>query len=240
MLLFAALCDAESAEPVACADHSGGTQETARCSAVGQTVLRAARSLCRGVSTHRRLAACTVNELRIFSLCYGRLCYIVAAPAGSPGGGSAFAAVALLSDLSARWELAAVQRAGSGGSPIEDVALAHRLVHFASTSVDGDAPFASADLLATAGTPPAWMASSSPAHTPAHTPAHAPVHAPVHRAGEGTRVGEGASPPAAPPSSPVESLASAELRSQLAAARQTAAELRASRQSDVLQLSEKV
>ena len=222
-LLFAAICELATGKPIACADSADHTGKVARSSAVGAEALRAAakigKKLASGVATHRRLAACTVGELRIFSLCYGRHIHIVATPAGSPGAGSAFAAAALLADLSARWDLSAAggsskattdyaHSPGRATAALDDVGVLSRLAHFASTSVEGDKWFSDADLLATTG---------------------------AMLGGGGDGSGGGAGVDAGSDVS-----AADETRAQLASSRQAAAELRQARQMEVVNLSAKV
>ena len=164
MLLFASIVDIDTGRPIACADHSGTAGGNAKKSFLGSECLVAARELCtellqlKGARSARCLAARACGgELRLYSLSYGNFLFVVAAPASTSA--SSFAAVAMLSDVSARWDTAAVNVGTPFESaPMDDVALLARLVHFSSVQVLGDAAFSDADIVATANAHPAHSA----------------------------------------------------------------------------------
>lgn len=159
--MFAAICDL-TGKPIAMADYHK-REKTMRMSTVGTESLAIAAKVGATVgsnSSHRKLSAATSAEIRVYTLLYGRHVHVVATPAGAAGAGSAFAAVALLADLSARWDQAAVgdaraasQSRGPSAKPIalDDVGLHARLVHFATTTLAGDARLMRADVIAAGG-----------------------------------------------------------------------------------------
>jgi hypothetical protein len=165
-LMYAAICDAGSGRAIAQADYHK-REKTSRMSSVGTEALAVAARIgaaAGGTTSTRKLeATTTTGELRVYTLVYGRHVHVVATPAGASGAGSAFAAVALLADISARWDhqaaasaagaaTAAGRSAARGPSAtaimMDDVALHQRLVHYASATLGGDPQFAHADRVA--------------------------------------------------------------------------------------------
>eukprot|EP00900_Chrysochromulina_parva_P024450 jgi/Chrpa1/6639/Chrysochromulina_OHIO_Genome00014250-RA len=204
MLLFAAVLDVASGAALACADHSGTSGHSARKSATGSELLRAASDACHWVSSKpaigRQLEARTVGEMRLLSYIYGSRGFFAAVPMSRFS--STMVAVAFLGDVAARWDT----------GDLDDKGLHVLLVHFATARVVGDDAFVDADALAaTAGT-----AGSKTVSTAASAPMVAWTSS--------------AASPTAPPLSP----------QLVAASRQAAAELRASRQADSLVLAERV
>ena len=165
MIVFAAILDIESARPLASADQSGTITAN---SAMGTELLFAAHKVCTetGVVASRQLAVRTVGSTRLYSLCYGTQGYFAATPAARTS--SAYAALLLLADLAARWEMgdAADMSGGMMGrrTPMDDSALLARLVHFSAVRVAAaDMAFAEADCMAATGlVPAASVRSPSP------------------------------------------------------------------------------
>lgn len=204
MLLFAAVLDVASGAALACADHSGTSGHSARKSATGSELLRAASDACHWVSSKpaigRQLEARTVGEMRLLSYIYGSRGFFAAVPMSRSS--STMVAVAFLGDVAARWDT----------GDLDDKGLHALLVHFATARVVGDDAFVDADALAAT----AVTAGSKTVSTAASAPMVAWTSS--------------AASPTAPPLSP----------QLVAASRQAAAELRASRQADSLVLAERV